>query len=384
VSFKDAAGNVETGTAAAGAVQEVAGGDTVVTINGLNDGNARPGDALTASITDGGAAVTAPAYQWQRDGQNISGATSATYTPLESDVGHTLSVNVAFTDIGGNAETGTTIKVSVVEPNPFHDHDHDNDHNDGRNDNDRGHSEGFFDRVTDVNGGGGRFFGEAGFVGDGHAVYVVTADVDATVTADASYDFRVPLLALEAPLNGDVVSVTAQLSDGRPLPSWLHFDSQTGKFAGLAPNEDIMTGSIPPDGGVSGKPGNGQPGIDTSGKLTVELIVRDSKGNMSILTFGIDLSNTPPPNKGGWNLEFDRPVDPWGLGAPRGLAMPVPWGHAAPHQGGHMLDAGKAIHAMPSGRAGLSEQLDGTGWRRMNADRLALLESLRQGAAAWQ
>jgi hypothetical protein len=383
VLFKDAAGNVETGTAAAGAVQEVAGGDTVVTINGLNDGNARPGDALTASITDGGAAVTAPAYQWQRDGQNISGATSATYTPLAADVGHTLSVNVAFTDIGGNAETGTT-KVSVVEPTPFHDHDHGNDHNDDRNDNDRGHSEGFFDRVTDVNGGGGRFFGEAGFVGDGQAVYVVTVDVDATVTADASYDFRVPLLALEAPLNGDVVSVTAQLSDGRPLPSWLHFDSQTGKFAGLAPNEDIMTGSIPPDGGVSGKPGNGQPGIDTSGKLTVELIVRDSKGNMSILTFGIDLSNTPPPNKGGWNLEFNRPVDPWGLGAPRDLAMPVPWGHAAPHQGGHMLDAGKAIHGMPSGRAGLSEQLDSTGWRRMNADRLALLESLRQGAAAWQ
>ena len=92
--------------------------DTVVSISGLTGANAVHGTAVTASITDGGLAVTGATYQWQRDGVNISGATSATYTPTEHDENHTLSVNVGFTDEPGNTETGTGTAGTVQESPP--------------------------------------------------------------------------------------------------------------------------------------------------------------------------------------------------------------------------------------------------------------------------
>ncbi len=48
---------------------------------------------------------------------------------------------------------------------------------------------------------------------------------------------------------------------------------------------------------------------------------------------------------------------------------------------GTALDRAASDHAAdhaPAGRAGLSQQLDGHGWRAMSAERTALLESLRQ------
>src|SRR5204863_494185 len=74
VSFHDAAGNVETGSGSAGTVQEISGGDTVVAISGLTGGNAVEGTDVTATITDGGLAVTGATYQWQLDGTDIAGA----------------------------------------------------------------------------------------------------------------------------------------------------------------------------------------------------------------------------------------------------------------------------------------------------------------------
>src|SRR5205823_3935694 len=54
-------------------------------------GTAQEGQVLTAvngTLNDSDAAVTG--YQWTRDGVNISGATSQTYTVVEADEGHQL------------------------------------------------------------------------------------------------------------------------------------------------------------------------------------------------------------------------------------------------------------------------------------------------------
>ncbi len=114
VSFTDVAGNSETGSGNGGTVQDSA--DTVVAFSGLTGGNAVEGTAVTVtSITDGGLAVTNPTYQWQRDGVNINGATSASYTPTENDEGHALTVNVGFTDANNNSETGSGSGGTVQE-----------------------------------------------------------------------------------------------------------------------------------------------------------------------------------------------------------------------------------------------------------------------------
>jgi CSLREA domain-containing protein len=53
-------------------------------------------------------------YQWQRDGLNIAGATSSTYTLGEADVGTTVRVVVSYTDGRGTAESLTSAAVGPV------------------------------------------------------------------------------------------------------------------------------------------------------------------------------------------------------------------------------------------------------------------------------
>ncbi len=77
------------------------------------NGNAVEGNAVTASITDGGQAVTGATYQWQRDGTDI--ATGASYLPTESDEGHVLTVNVSYVDALGNPETSSASAGTVAE-----------------------------------------------------------------------------------------------------------------------------------------------------------------------------------------------------------------------------------------------------------------------------
>jgi len=176
-----------------------------------------------------------------------------------------------------------------------------------------------------------------------------------------------------------VVAIDARLPDGRPLPNWLHFDGATGKLAGLPPS-DIQTGSISPDDGTGtpAKPGTGGPDFklgDT--KLTVEIVGWSSKGDMSILTVTIDLV----PGKNGTSL--DQPQRHGWLG-PRDAAHRV-----VALEGGrsHLAAAGDSAsiaRAVPAGRAGLSAQLNGAGWRAMHADRMALLQSVRDSARRWQ
>jgi len=100
-------GKVDSGTAT-----------VVITINSVNDtptgsvtisGTATQGQVLTAgnnlADVDGLGSIN---YQWLADGVNISGATNATLTLTQAQVGKAITVKASYTDLGGTYETVTS------------------------------------------------------------------------------------------------------------------------------------------------------------------------------------------------------------------------------------------------------------------------------------
>ena len=85
-------------------------------------GTAQVGETLvayTSGITDeDGLTNAAFAYQWQANGSDIAGATSATYTLVDADEGKAISVTVSFTDDAGNAESLTSAATAAVAARP--------------------------------------------------------------------------------------------------------------------------------------------------------------------------------------------------------------------------------------------------------------------------
>jgi hypothetical protein len=53
-------------------------------------------------------------YQWLRDGDKITGATSTTYTLVQADVGTLISLRISFKDGGGQNETVTSVQTTAV------------------------------------------------------------------------------------------------------------------------------------------------------------------------------------------------------------------------------------------------------------------------------
>ena len=81
--------------------------------------------AGTSGISDGNGLTTVSySYQWLRAetasaaGEDISGATSATYTVVEADQGKYLRVRVSFQDDDGNAETAPSDASGPVSAEP--------------------------------------------------------------------------------------------------------------------------------------------------------------------------------------------------------------------------------------------------------------------------
>ena len=123
VNFQDDDGNDETATSdATGPVS--AEPNVAATGQPTISGTAQVGGELTAGtsgISDGNGLTTVSySYQWLRAetasaaGEDISGATSATYTVVEADQGKYLRVRVSFQDDDGNAETATSDATGPV------------------------------------------------------------------------------------------------------------------------------------------------------------------------------------------------------------------------------------------------------------------------------
>ena len=114
VTYADGHGTTETPTSAAtSAVANV--NDAPVGVPTIS-GPAMEDSVLTASATsiadaDG---LGTLAYDWLRDGNVISGATSTTYTLGDADVGAVISVRVIYADGHGTTEAPTSVGTAVV------------------------------------------------------------------------------------------------------------------------------------------------------------------------------------------------------------------------------------------------------------------------------
>ena len=82
-------------------------------------GEAKIGGILTAQVADGDGVDPAQVqYQWQRDGQPISGATGKTYTLKAEDAGHKISVQATYDDQAAHHETPTSPATDIAAADP--------------------------------------------------------------------------------------------------------------------------------------------------------------------------------------------------------------------------------------------------------------------------
>jgi FecR protein/Bacterial Ig-like domain len=101
-----------TPSAATNAVTDIA---LSVSTPVLNNTSPKEGDTL--SILSGGTANDSDAvlsYQWTRDGVNINGATSPTYTAVETDETHKLAVVVTATDPDSSSSPASTPSAATA------------------------------------------------------------------------------------------------------------------------------------------------------------------------------------------------------------------------------------------------------------------------------
>ena len=78
------------------------------------------GTELEASLTDPDGSVSGDTWQWARSSTkggsytNISGGTSATYSPVAGDVGKYLRASVSYTDGEGSGKTAVRVSASAT------------------------------------------------------------------------------------------------------------------------------------------------------------------------------------------------------------------------------------------------------------------------------
>ncbi|MFZ0506585.1 MAG: hypothetical protein WAM29_00400 [Methylocella sp.] len=77
-------------------------------------GTAQVGQTLTATTGIWTNNPTSFAYQWNRAGTTIGGATASTYVPVSADVGNTLTVSVVATNSGGSSSAATSVPTGAV------------------------------------------------------------------------------------------------------------------------------------------------------------------------------------------------------------------------------------------------------------------------------
>ena len=85
---------------------------------------------------------------------------------------------------------------------------------------------------------------------------------DLSVASGTATQFAIPADAFAASDVGAVVTLSAQQSNGQPLPGWIHFDAASGSFEGQPP-----------------------PGY--AGDVTIRVTARDAQGHEAVTTFKV-------------------------------------------------------------------------------------------------
>ncbi|MDQ1493954.1 MAG: hypothetical protein QOG69_437, partial [Actinomycetota bacterium] len=92
----------------------VPGNTTLPTISG----STAVGETLSASTGGWSNSPTSYGYQWLRDGSAISSATGSSYTIVDTDVGHALSVRVTATNADGQTAATSLAAGPVADSTP--------------------------------------------------------------------------------------------------------------------------------------------------------------------------------------------------------------------------------------------------------------------------
>ena len=145
------------------------------------------------------------------------------------------------------------------------------------------------------NGAGGADSGSGNRAGDGGArggrhgifprVFVVKRDFEVNMDSEYAFEVDIPIDGLRAPLGAEGIVITAKLADGSPLPSWIHFDKDTGKLTGRLPQNIVSIALASNDNRVPG-----EAWAKDSGKLAVDVVGQNEKGQVAIMTVMVDLS----------------------------------------------------------------------------------------------
>ncbi|MBT5797069.1 MAG: hypothetical protein HOI09_06735, partial [Porticoccaceae bacterium] len=114
LSISDAAGNVVTkdnlNSFEVNVINDVPTGS--ITISGTTT-EGQVVTVNTSSLADADGLGTL-SYQWLRDGADISGATSSTYTLAQADVGAAVAARVSYTDGSGTAESVSSVATQAI------------------------------------------------------------------------------------------------------------------------------------------------------------------------------------------------------------------------------------------------------------------------------
>ena len=100
--------------------------EVTIAVNNLDEPGAvslsntapRAGEAIAASLTDPDGAASNERWQWRRDGSDIPGATSDSYTADAEDLGHTLGVTVSYDDPQGPGKSAQASADAPVSNDP--------------------------------------------------------------------------------------------------------------------------------------------------------------------------------------------------------------------------------------------------------------------------
>ena len=313
--------------------------DATAAIANINDapegavtvsGTAQQGETLqadTSTLTDADG-LGEFNYQWLRHGVGIEGATTASHTLTQEDIGTQISVEVSYTDgfgteesitsdataavgnvddeasgsllVTGDAEEGGTLSAAL---NDLSDPDGSVTQTAWQWQTSENGTSGWSDlegatastydiaedqsevgqylrviaTTTDELGGTTSFTSDAtaAIANVNDAPEVSQALVDQSATQDSAFTFEIPANTF-SDVDNDSLSLSATLADGSALPSWLSFDANTATFTGTPTNADVGSVNIK----VSAE--DAAASVSDTFTLSVENIDDDATGNLSV------------------------------------------------------------------------------------------------------